>query len=79
MSVSGRLEPLPTGKNEFTVLLDYAHTPDALENVLKTVKGFATGRIVTLFGCGGDRDHAKAPHNGRDSGSVLGLRHSNIG
>ena len=68
MSVSGRLEPLPTGKNEFTVLLDYAHTPDALENVLKTVKGFATGRIVTLFGCGGDRDHAKRPILGEIAG-----------
>ena len=68
MSVSGRLEPLPTGKNEFTVLLDYAHTPDALENVLKTVKGFATGRIVTLFGCGGDRDHAKRPIMGEIAG-----------
>lgn len=68
MSVSGRLEPLPTGKNEFTVLLDYAHTPDALENVLKTVKGFATGRIVTLFGCGGDRDHAKRPVMGEIAG-----------
>ena len=68
MSVSGRLEPLPTGKNEFTVLLDYAHTPDALENVLKTVRGFATGRIVTLFGCGGDRDHAKRPIMGEIAG-----------
>lgn len=68
MSVSGRLEPLPTGKNEFTVLLDYAHTPDALENVLKTVKGFAAGRIVTLFGCGGDRDHAKRPIMGEIAG-----------
>lgn len=70
MSVSGRLEPLPTGKNEFTVLLDYAHTPDALENVLKTVKGFATGRIVTLFGCGGDRDHAKRPIMGEIAGRL---------
>ena len=68
VSVSGRLEPLPTGKNEFTVLLDYAHTPDALENLLKTVRGFATGRIVTLFGCGGDRDHAKRPIMGEIAG-----------
>ncbi len=68
VSVSGRLEPLPTGKNEFTVLLDYAHTPDALENVLKTIRGFATGRVVTLFGCGGDRDKMKRPIMGEIAG-----------
>jgi len=67
-TVPGRLEPLPTGGRPFTVLLDYAHTPDALENILKTVRGFARGRIVTLFGCGGDRDRAKRPIMGETAG-----------
>ncbi|MDL2217856.1 UDP-N-acetylmuramoyl-L-alanyl-D-glutamate--2,6-diaminopimelate ligase [Christensenellaceae bacterium OttesenSCG-928-M15] len=67
-SVSGRLEPLNTGGREFSVFVDYAHTPDALENVLKTVKGFAKGRIITVFGCGGDRDRAKRPIMGEVAG-----------
>ncbi len=50
------------------MLLDYAHTPDALENILKTVRSFAMGRVVTLFGCGGDRDHAKRPIMGEIGG-----------
>lgn len=66
--VSGRLEPLESGGRDFTVFLDYAHKPDALENVLKTVRGFAKGRIVTLFGCGGDRDKAKRPLMGEVAG-----------
>lgn len=66
--VSGRLEPLDTQGNDFTVILDYAHTPDALENVLKAVRGFAGGRITTLFGCGGDRDQAKRPIMGEVAG-----------
>ncbi len=67
-SVSGRLEPLDTGNRGFSVLLDYAHTPDALENVIKTVSEFAKGRVVTLFGCGGDRDQAKRPIMGEIAG-----------
>ena len=67
-SVAGRLEPLPTGGRDFTVLLDYAHTPDALENILKTARQFAKGRIVTLFGCGGDRDPIKRPIMGEIAG-----------
>ena len=42
-------------------MLDYAHTPDALENILTTIRTYAKGRIVTLFGCGGDRDKTKRP------------------
>lgn len=69
-SVSGRLEPLPTNGRGFTVLLDYAHAPDALDNVLTTIRGFAKGRIITLFGCGGDRDHAKRPIMGEIAGRL---------
>ena len=58
--VPGRAEVITRGL-PFTVMLDYAHTPDALENILTTLKAFAKGRIVTLFGCGGDRDKTKRP------------------
>lgn len=58
--VKGRLEVVPT-VTPYTVIIDYAHTPDGLENVIKAVKGFARGRVITLFGCGGDRDNTKRP------------------
>lgn len=50
---------------DYTVMIDYAHTPDGLENIIQTVRGFAKGRVVTLFGCGGDRDKTKRPKMGR--------------
>lgn len=62
--VKGRVEVVPTG-TDYTMIIDYAHTPDALENVLKTLRGFAQGRVVALFGCGGDRDPIKRPIMGR--------------
>lgn len=62
--VKGRVEPVPTD-GDYTILIDYAHTPDALENVLKAVKGVARGRVVALFGCGGDRDRTKRPKMGK--------------
>ncbi len=58
--VRGRCEVVPTGR-DFTVIIDYAHSPDALENILSSVKECANGRVVCLFGCGGDRDPIKRP------------------
>ena len=59
--VKGRVEVVPTPGKDYTILIDYAHTSDSLENVLSTVQGFAKGRTVALFGCGGDRDRTKRP------------------
>jgi len=58
--VNGRFETVHAGQN-FTVIVDYSHTPDSLENVLTTVKELAKGRIFCLVGCGGDRDKTKRP------------------
>ena len=63
--VKGRVEVVPTPGTDYTVLIDYAHSPDSLENVLRSVKGFAKGRTIALFGCGGDRDKTKRPKMGR--------------
>ena len=59
--VKGRVEVVPTHGTDYTVLIDYAHTPDGLENVLSSVRGFCTGRMIAVFGCGGDRDPIKRP------------------
>lgn len=58
--VPGRLERVP-GKRNFQAFVDYAHTPDALENVLRSLRQLGPARIITVFGCGGDRDHSKRP------------------
>ncbi len=59
-SVKGRMEVVPCGR-DFTILIDYAVTPDALDNMIRTVRAAAPGRVVVLFGCGGDRDRTKRP------------------
>ena len=59
--VKGRIEVVPTPGKPWSVLIDYAHTPDGLENVLSSVKDFCKGRVISVFGCGGDRDPIKRP------------------
>ncbi len=58
--VRGRCELIPTGR-DFTVICDYAHTPDALEKILQSMKQCTRGRLIALFGCGGNRDRTKRP------------------
>lgn len=70
--ICGRAEIVPTGR-DFTVMIDYSHTPDSMENILRTVRGYAKGRVVGLFGAGGDRDHAKRPIMGRIAGELCDL------
>ena len=68
--VKGRVEVVPTPGKDYTVLIDYAHSPDGMVNVLSSVKGFAKGRTVALFGCGGDRDRTKRPKMGRVAAEI---------
>ena len=71
--VKGRVEVVPTPDQDFTVLIDYSHTPDALENVITTVQDFCQGKVITVFGCGGDRDPIKRPIMGE-----IGVKLSDI-
>ena len=68
-AVPGRIELLDTG-TPYRVILDYAHSPDSLENVLNAVRQTARGRMIALFGCGGDRDKAKRPMMGEIGGKL---------
>lgn len=68
-NVPGRSEIIKTD-TPYTVIVDYAHTPDGLQNILASVKEYARGRIITLFGCGGDRDKEKRPIMGNIAGKM---------
>ena len=72
-SVKGRVEVVPTPGKDYTVLIDYSHTPDSLENILKAVRGFCAGRIIAVFGCGGDRDPYKRPVMGKIAAELSDL------
>jgi UDP-N-acetylmuramyl-tripeptide synthetase len=67
--VPGRLEAVDEGQS-FKVFVDFAHTEDAILNVLKLLRGVAPGRIITVFGCGGDRDRTKRPRMGKAACSL---------
>lgn len=71
--VKGRIEVVPTPGKPYSVLIDYAHTPDGLLNVVRSVKDFCKGRVITVFGCGGDRDPLKRPIMGR-----IGVENSDL-
>ncbi len=68
-NVPGRIELLDTG-TAYRVILDYAHSPDSLENILKAVRQTTKGRMIALFGCGGDRDRSKRPVMGEIAGEL---------
>ena len=67
--VPGRSE-LVDNKKELTIMIDYAHSPESLENILNAVKSYTRGRVISLFGCGGDRDSGKRPIMGEISGRI---------
>lgn len=67
--VPGRSE-LINNKKELTIMIDYAHSPESLENILSAVKSYTRGRVISVFGCGGDRDNGKRPIMGEISGRI---------
>lgn len=71
--IPGRAEIVPTPNKPYTVMIDYAHTPDSLRNILQTVKEFVPNRLISVFGCGGDRDRTKRPQMGKISGEIADI------
>ena len=67
--VPGRSE-LVNNKKDLTIMIDYAHSPESLENILSAVKSYTRGKVISLFGCGGDRDTSKRPLMGEISGKI---------
>lgn len=72
IAVPGRSELVPN-KKDLTIMIDYAHSPASLESILKAVKGYTRGRVISVFGCGGDRDKTKRPIMGKISGEIAGF------
>jgi UDP-N-acetylmuramoyl-L-alanyl-D-glutamate--2,6-diaminopimelate ligase len=72
LGVPGRMERIDAGQ-PFTVLVDYAHTPDSVEHVLRAARGLTTGQVIVVVGCGGDRDAAKRPLMGRAAATLADL------
>ena len=69
IKVPGRSEIVPNMRG-YTIIVDYAHTPDSLENIIKACKAYTKGNVICVFGCGGDRDTAKRPMMGEISGRL---------
>ena len=65
----GRSE-LVDNKKGLTIMIDYAHSPESLQNILSAVKSYTRGRVISVFGCGGDRDPGKRPLMGQISGNI---------
>ena len=72
--VPGRMERVQiSGEQDVSVIVDYAHTPDSLENLLKAARPFIPGRMICVFGCGGDRDRTKRPKMGKIAADLSDL------
>ena len=69
VKVPGRSE-MVDNKLEIPIMIDYAHSPESLQNILKAVKSYTRGRVISVFGCGGDRDSRKRPIMGEISGKI---------